>query len=177
MNPAVQAVICGRRRQQVTQTFTGNATWPAPLTTSRIETASGYGGRGTNGTPSNSYIYETQTIYQTRRSDGVREVAYTNRYLIAFNNNSAYCNAVFNTPSDPTYSSNQTCYTYDGFFTSPGTPATAGASTTAFGKTFQGSTGNVTPATTTFSAVAITSGASYSIVVPTGGSLTITYFK
>lgn len=59
----------------------------------------------------------------------------------------------------------------------PGTyaPATTGASTTAFGLTFAGGYGGVaTPATQ--SAVTVTPGASYSIVVGSGGSVTITYY-
>lgn len=51
---------------------------------------------------------------------------------------------------------------------------TTGASTTGFGKTFPGGTGGAaTP--TTFNNVAVTPGVSYPIVVPSGGSLTITY--
>lgn len=58
-----------------------------------------------------------------------------------------------------------------------------GLSTTAFGRTFPGGTlsgseptrTTVAPTTTNFTNVAVTPGASYSIVVPSGGSLTITY--
>jgi hypothetical protein len=56
------------------------------------------------------------------------------------------------------------------------TPATTGASATGFGKTFPGGTGG--PATTTsFANVAVTGGSNYSIVVPAGGSLTISYYR
>jgi hypothetical protein len=63
------------------------------------------------------------------------------------------------------------------------TLGSAGTATTGFGKTFSGGTLTGTipyrtavPApTTTFTNVAVTPGASYSIVVPSGGSLTITY--
>lgn len=57
----------------------------------------------------------------------------------------------------------------------PGSPATTGASATAFGLTFPGSTGNVAQTTTTFNNVAVTQGQQYQIVVPAGGSITITY--
>lgn len=58
-----------------------------------------------------------------------------------------------------------------------------GTATTAFSKSFPGGTlaGSaptrtaVAPVTTTFTGVAVTPGVSYSIVVPSGGSLTITY--
>ena len=60
----------------------------------------------------------------------------------------------------------------------------AGTATTGFGKTFPGGTltgtepyrTTVAPATTTFTNVAITPGTTYNIVVPSGGSLTITYY-
>ncbi len=53
-------------------------------------------------------------------------------------------------------------------------PGTTGASTTAFGYTFAGGV-NVPATPATFNNVAVTPGASYSIVVPSGGSVTITY--
>lgn len=60
----------------------------------------------------------------------------------------------------------------------------AGTATTGFGRTFPGGTltgtepyrTTVAPSTTTFTNVAITPGATYSIVVPSGGSLTISYY-
>ncbi len=60
----------------------------------------------------------------------------------------------------------------------------AGTATTGFGRTFPGGTLTgtepyrtaVAPPTTTFTNVAITPGTTYNIVVPSGGSLTITYF-
>jgi hypothetical protein len=59
----------------------------------------------------------------------------------------------------------------------------AGTATTGFSKTFPGGTLTgttpfrtaVAPVTTTFTNIPVTPGASYSIVVPSGGSLTITY--
>jgi hypothetical protein len=63
-------------------------------------------------------------------------------------------------------------------------PGQAGSATTAFGNTYPGGTLTgtvpfttaVAPVTTTFTNVSVTPLVSYSIVVPTGGSLTITYF-
>lgn len=63
------------------------------------------------------------------------------------------------------------------------TLGSAGTATTGIGKTFPGGTLSgseptrtaVAPVTTTFTGVAVTPGVSYSIVVPSGGSLTITY--
>lgn len=60
-----------------------------------------------------------------------------------------------------------------GPFTS-GTPATTGSNTTGFGKTFTGGVGG-TAATTTYTNVAVTASTAYTIVVPSGGYITITY--
>jgi hypothetical protein len=54
--------------------------------------------------------------------------------------------------------------------------ATTGASATGFGKTFLGGTGGAaTP--TNFTNVTVVPNASYNLVVPSGGSITITYYK
>jgi len=52
--------------------------------------------------------------------------------------------------------------------------ATTGSDTTGFSKTFSGGVGGAASGTT-YNDVAITPGASYSLVVPSGGSITITY--
>lgn len=55
-------------------------------------------------------------------------------------------------------------------------PATTGANTTGFGKTFPGGAGG--PASvTSFTDVAVTENTSYPVTVPTGGSLTISYYR
>lgn len=72
-------------------------------------------------------------------------------------------------PTPPGTSKDAFCTNLE-YYTEPST----GASTTGFGKDFPGGTGG--PASpTTYNNVAVTPGASYSIIVPSGGSLTITY--
>jgi hypothetical protein len=74
------------------------------------------------------------------------------------------------------YLGHRVCYTFNaGTQTTPGAVIT-GANTTGFGKTFAGGVG--TSATqASYSNVPLTAGASYSLVVPGGGSITITYFQ
>lgn len=55
--------------------------------------------------------------------------------------------------------------------------ASAGANTTGFGYTFAGGAPDTPASPVTYNNVAVTSGASYSLVVPTGGSITITYYR
>lgn len=163
-----------RSTQPRSISFIGNATWPSPIT-GAIDSVRGYGARGTNATASENWIFENKTIYATRRSTGVRETVSTSRYAVRFNSQSSYCDALNNTPSDPVYSSNQTCYAYDGFFTIAGNPATTGAPTTAFGKTFPGSTGNIQQTDVAYAGIQVVSGQSYQIIVPAGGSITINW--
>jgi hypothetical protein len=174
MNPAVQAVICGHRRQQVTQTFTANATWPAPLTTNRIDSAVGKGGAGSPQTSTRvaAYKKETRTYrYYGFSGDTVLVSSQTDYYGGV--TPSDYCDAQ-STPTADGYTYKCYVFTDASFFDV--TPATTGPSTTAFGQTFPGGTGG--PASnTTVTNVAITPGASYNIVVPAGGSLTITYYQ
>lgn len=56
----------------------------------------------------------------------------------------------------------------------PGTPGTAA---TGFGKTFPGGAANTAASVTTYTNVAITPGASYSVVVPSGATVQITYYQ
>lgn len=55
----------------------------------------------------------------------------------------------------------------------PGTSPTTGASSTGLGKTFVG--GSPTAVSSSYSNVAVVAGTAYPIVVPAGGSITITY--
>lgn len=182
MNPAVQAVICGRRRQQLTQTFNANATWTAPITTSRIDTASGKGASGTQGGTSTHYYIDTyaQNFYSNR--DGT-----TTQGDLTFVSRSGEVAAdapvppgntqgPFATPDNPVYYQFSIVYVYVKTSVTSSISPTTGNPTTAFGKTFPGGVGGAA-SPTTFSNIAITPGASYNIVVPSGGSLTITYFK
>lgn len=73
------------------------------------------------------------------------------------------------------YYASLTCFTYYGggaHYVGP----TTGASATAFGKVFPGGAGGPATAQTTFAGVPVTAGINYSVVVPPGGTLTITYY-
>ena len=164
----------------VTQTFTSNTTWIA--TTSNIVTLSGFGARGadggtktTNSWVRNKYQYEYYRDGHYDKQYGGQDQTGTGATP------SDYCDPIqYYSSSDPRYVDRiglQYCYEYTGTSTVTTLPPTTGASATAFGKTFPGSTGNVAQTTTTFTNVAVTANASYSIVVPTGGSVTITYYQ
>lgn len=175
MRAWLKALAFSRRAQLVTKEFTANGTLAIPAGVSSAN-ISGYGARGTNATSGSAIIRENRTIYATRRDNGVREVVFSDRYTVRYNGQTAYCEPINITPTDPTYSSNQTCYAYDLYSETPPEPATRGASATGLGKTFPGSLGNVPQTATSFPNVPVTGGASYNIVVPAGGLVTVTYY-
>lgn len=156
-----------------TLTFTQNTTWTSPAGVSALVSVSGFGAAGT---PASSYYVQqyryviTTTNY---RPDGsVVSSAQTGSGTGWGPTPANYCN-----PSDtlPNGNTTQNCYSYTDTSYWDTTAATTGASATGFGKTFPGGTGG--PAgMTSFSNTPLSQGAGYSIVVPAGGSITITYY-
>lgn len=157
--------------------FTANATFVAPTTTSSLATLTG---QGAAGTPASSYDQPTwqqvvNTTYQ-KRAGGTDETNSFGSINDGAPPRANYCDAFVSTPDNLTYSGYTTCYYYLVNSRTVTIPATTGASTTAFGKTFAGGTGGAaTPVT--YNNVALTPGQSYGLVVPTGGSVSITYWK
>jgi hypothetical protein len=177
--------FAGRARKLVTETITSSRTWVAPTSTNRIETAGGYGAAGTPydpGTPDQHGWYCITTVtFHKRDGSGVDQTASQGpNHLDGSAVPSNYCDPTvfYTTAQSANYDYSTTCYNFYAVTVAgtPPTPATTGASTTAFGKTFPGGTGG--PAsTTTFNSISISPGASYPISIPAGGSLTISYYK
>lgn len=173
MKPWLMALAFGRRRELITKTFSGNATWTAPITTSRIEKAVGKGAAGQPGTPATP-VQRTEYQYGFYKKTGGMD--YETVVVDGWPKGSSYyCEAYQPFDNNPDYSGYYVCYRpYTELV--GGSAATTGASTTAFGQSFPGGAGG--PATdTTINTIAITPGATYNIVVPAGGSLTITYYQ
>jgi hypothetical protein len=172
MSPWLFALFNKSRVQVTVGPLTANTSWVAPFTTSNIDTAIG---KGAAGTPSDPGTYTTHYIdYLTRRSDGGVETLDGGTTTSTGLAPADYCDPVQSEDSSTVYSSSQRCYQFTQNY-SPSS-ATTGASTTAFGKTFPGGTGGAAT-NTTFTNIAVTPGGSYNIVVPSGGSLTFTYWK
>lgn len=160
----------------ITQTFTANGTIIIPLGVSTVD-MSGNGARGTDASSGTVSRYKiTQVIHryangEYRRTD--TDMGYGYGPMPA-----SYCN-----PVQPTSDGSvQSCMIYTDASYSENRPPTTGASATALGKTFPGSYGNTTPAVTSFSAVLVTGGTPvtggtrHNILVPSGGSITISYY-
>jgi hypothetical protein len=160
-----------------TQTFTSNATWTAPTSVSSLVSLVGKGGTGQPESEQYMLRYTSQTnIYKRRRSDGVVEVTYGSIQTHIGSAPSDYCLSPIQTPGDPVYSESWTCVDYTDTSYWQYIPPTTGDSTTGFGKTFPGGYGGpASPAT--YNEVAVTPGQSYSLVIPSGGSITISYYE
>lgn len=182
MSPWMLAVVLGTSRAIQTQTFTANGTWVAPVTTSSIETASGKGAAGTPDSSVTHYYHDRYTYRMTHNRDGSftqGPTTFVARDEVASADTPLpdnYASENFDTPSDPVSDYFYIQYIHFRAQTTTTTSATTGASTTGFGKTFPGGSGGAA-SLTNFANVPVTPGASYAIVVPAGGTLTITYYQ
>lgn len=159
----------------MTKTFTANESWIAPVTS--IESISGFGARGADGTYVQQYS-QIGTRSSFRKDTGEYDVfTFQTATGIPGAKPDDYCEPSHPyPPDDPTYFFYQDCYAFTDTSGLQGSPTT-GASATAFGKTFPGSTGSGAPAVTSFAGFAVTLGDPYPVVVPVGGSITITYYQ
>lgn len=217
---------------QTTQTFTANATWVAPATTSSITTLVGKGSDGTAaGAPYNDPSTSRSAVVATNRglqylhddapytynntagqwdwsfsqNEGPGKSATINAggsgsvgtsYVEQYVNNYHYeldtitfTNAIAGSATFSTSAGWKTAgpVASGDFGTTTlawselgaahaGTSATNGSNTTGFGFTFSGGVGG-SAAPVTQSNVAVTPSSSYPLVIPAGGSITITYFQ
>lgn len=161
-----------RRKQIITRTFTSNTTFVMPTGVTILTVASGKGAAGSPGNPGTTEKY-TRIVNTQYRRDGGTDVQTGNVSGWPYGS-AQYCENVYYTPEQSTvYYGVQTCY-YPSTRTVGGSSPTTGASASAFGKTFPGGTGGAAT-TTTYPNVAVNPGTSYSVIVPSGGLITITY--
>jgi hypothetical protein len=179
-------LFCPSSTRQVTETFTSASpkTWVCPPGVTNLDVASGKGAAGTPataGSPGYS-TYDTHYIHYYQRKSppdgngGIDKVdgGWTyGTYGTAPNN---YCDPVKAETGSTVYDASQECYefTQHNYPPTPGTAATTGASSTGFNRTFPGGTGGAA-STTTFNNVPVVPNNPYPLVIPTGGTITITY--
>lgn len=170
---------CGGGSLKTVTLPVGSSSWIAPANVARIEIASGRGAPGQDGGEYYVDQYDEYfTNYQVRRDTGETIVLGPN-YSGTYSGSAPadYCNPPLSSPGNSSFSSSQTCFSFsDSSYTETQGPTT-GASATAFGRTFPGSTGNVTPTTISFDNIAVTPGQGYPIYIPPGGSITISYYE
>lgn len=169
-------LILGEPKQK---TFTANATWPAPAGVTLLTTATGKGAAGAPAYNDSGYYIYKYRYYAYRHSDNT--YTYSSETLMTVTATTSggavpagYCEepgqswAQIGTDIEWRF----TCYRHEKKLSGGYHPATTGASTTGFNKTFPGGVGG--PATpVTFENIPVVPLQGYSIVVPAGGSLTI----
>lgn len=170
------------------RSFTANATWTAPLTTLSITKATGKGAAGTPASSGSATYREDTTItrydFASKPSVSVGPTLISRTFWDGKPLPADYCNPPISGGDSlyPDATSRQKCYYFDKVDESFNNPATTGASATfasgvaGTSRTFPGGSGG--PATAvTYDNVPVTPGQAYSIVVPSGGSITITYLE
>lgn len=154
-----------------TKTFTGNEVFAVPSTTTTLKTAVGKGADGAPAVPwdgTHSHVdiitYYSNGAYYDTESVGLGD--------FAGRAPADYCDPVepYTAIDAPPNATRQVCH----YYTDNESAATTGAATTGFNKTFPGGAGGAA-SLTSFTNVAVIPGSSYSVVVPSGGTLTITY--
>lgn len=169
----------------VTATYTSSQSVTIPFGVSRLESASGEGADGEPAytgpsTPGRTGWQEVTITTFQRRDGGTDQTSSEGDPVFGSPKPSNYCDPTVETPDSTVYSSYTVCYLY-GTYQEPDIPgesypATTGAASLGFGLTFSGGAGG--PALpTSFANVTVSGGASYALTIPTGGSITITYYK
>jgi hypothetical protein len=156
-----------------TKTFTKNESFTMPAGVSLLDSVTGHGAPGTPAVPGTDEFYTHVVNSLYRRAGGID---YVESDIPGWGGTGTdYCDPPidYTTAESTVYYRKIVCY-YHRVRTVGGSPATTGASATGFGKVFPGGAGG--PASdVAFTNVPVTAMASYSVVVPTGGSITITY--
>lgn len=173
---SLMMMLAGARKKQPTQhtqTFAANGSFLVPAGATSINLI----GHGAPGTPGVDGDFVFTTRVQTtffKRSGGADVVQNTyDGWNNGTGNGTNYCEPTTPTDDDIYYYQYIRCYYYGGNY-SGGSPPTTGPSATGFGKVFPGGTGGAA-ANVSFNNVPVTAGSTYQVVVPSGGSITITY--
>lgn len=183
MNPVLLLAMFGRALVLQTVTFNANATWVAPTGVNLLSSLVGHGGPGDSEVIDGYYDPDvtTYTMYRIGQI-GYPDNTASDPFVVYSYPTTAgaavpdyYCEN--QRPNGETW-----CFAYikesttaPGDYHPPETVYTTGESATGFSKTFAGGYGGLA-SVVTYTNVAITSGSSYTIVVPTGATIQITYY-
>jgi hypothetical protein len=160
-----------------TATYTSSQTITIPAGVTNLVSVSGQGAPGTPGTSTLVQQYsKTRKDYVMRNDLGGQIYTYT--YETTYSNGPKpddYCQPVQTFYSGDVENYQQTCYEHADTSYYDSTPATTGANTTGFGQTFPGGVGKAATSVSVAN-VAVTPGGQYALVIPAGGSITISYY-
>lgn len=174
---SLMMMLAGARKKQPTQhtqTFTANGSFLVPPGATSINMI-GHGAAGSPGVDG-TYVLTTRVVTNAFRRDGGLDVFTStddgwigDNYATGVN----FCTPLTATPGNSVYYQQIICYYYNADNVG-GYPETTGASATGFGRVFPGGAGGGA-ANVSFNNVPVTAGSTYQVVVPSGGSITITY--
>lgn len=161
-----------------TVVFTTSQSWTVPSGVNLLLTEYGHGQNGTADTTYSIEYYYTHYITRFyRRSDGGAEDVDGGTGGPTYGTTPPdYLGPFVATPDSTVYSGYNQIREYTQGFDTGGTPGTTGADASAFGNTFPGGV-EVAATPLSFSNVAVTPSTGYTIIVPAGASITITYMK
>lgn len=168
MKPWMLALVSSKR-ELVTLTYASSQSVTIPFGVSRLETVVG---EGADGSPGRLGWRRTSITTFERRDGQPEQLTDTGPVVYDTAKPSDYCDPTVETPDSTVYYRHTTCHYYFDY----SDPVTTGAASTGFSLTFPGGTGG--PATSTpFANVTVSGGASYALTIPSGGFITITYYK
>jgi hypothetical protein len=202
MKPWLLAILTANRKL-VSRTFTSSTTFTVPYGVTQLVSLTGVGGATTSasvvsvaitysptgtGTPGSSATWanfqSVKNSNQTAMAAGgscTIQQSYSTVYSDGTNDGATIYPTTFtDVVAGTAYTTTSGGWASSGPITSSGeadiTYQQYGGSTSGFGKTFAGSTGSGA-ATATYNNVAVTENTPYNLVIPTGGSITITYYQ
>lgn len=177
MSVMLMLAACGGGQALTTKTYTTSQAVVIPAGVSNLVLVSGQGAAGTPSGTQYVALYSRNTkTYNVRNDIGGQVVVGDQGTDFFYGATPAdYCDPATEYMQNGVKNVTQTCYFFKDASYYDTTPATTGAAATGFGKTFPGGVGGPASAQS-FSDVAVVAGQSYNIVVPAGGSITISYY-
>lgn len=184
MSVMLLLAACGGDQKPVTKTYTSSQTITIPAGVSNLTLLTGQGGTGSPSSDSYVEMYSQYTETYNQRNDAGGFIT-TSRSETTYHYGSTpsnYCG-----PTTPYVGQGgvtnytQTCYFFADASYWNTTPATTGGTTemtgpNGFNRSWVGGTGG--PATSsTVENVAVVAGGQYTLSIPSGGSITISYYE
>jgi hypothetical protein len=163
----------------VSVTYTSSQTVTIPAGVTNLVSVSGKGGTGSPAS-SGSYLEyaKVDKRYTMHMDQGgtITTETFGTTYRYGYPTPADYCDPTeYYEVSPGVQNATQMCHYFTDMSSSYYNPPTTGGNTTGFGQTFAGGYGGPAQAQTV-SNVGVTPGGQYPIVVPSGGSITISYY-
>lgn len=183
MSVMLMLAACSGGQDLKTQTFSNpsgagtNQSVTIPAGVTNLVLVSGQGAPGTPASSDLRHAYSRMTTVYNQRNDIGGQVLTNTTGPEYFGGITPadYCDPQTAYMQNGVVNYTQTCYAFTDASYYDTIPATTGANATGFGKTFPGGVGGPASAVS-FNDVAVVAGQPYNMVIPAGGSITISYY-